>query len=163
MRPLSSDQSGVYSHALELLTSMQASPSCNRLAAWTLLNSCQNIEGSAYDHEGSLDDTKSIYAAQLAMCEISSTGLDLHPECEMLKLTISNDGLRKPGGYSTDGKVNHRSQKKVGKRELSQCLRSLESRPQSWISYSNNRQNAVVMCQAARVDTDRGKVYLLLR
>ena len=31
-----------------------------------------------------------------------------------------------------------------------QCLKSLQSTPQYWTSFSNARQNAVVMCQASR-------------
>jgi hypothetical protein len=42
--------------------------------------------------------------------------------------------------------------------QLGQCLKSLESRPQWWTSYSNNRQNAVVMCQAARGQIEKGEL-----
>lgn len=156
VRTLPPDQSGVYSQAFELLNSMQASPSCNRLAALTLLNSCQTIEGSAHDHEGSLDDIKSTYAAQLAICEISSTGLTIPPECESLNLTNEKGRIRGFDEHSNEGRVKPSSRKKIGKRHLSQCLRSLESRPQWWTSYSNSRQNAVIVCQAARADIDRG-------
>lgn len=148
MRPLPADQSGVFSNALNLLKSMRASPSCNWPATQILVKSCQAIEGSAHDHEESLDDIKSIYAAQLAMCEISSAGPNV-PECKYLKLT--ND-------HSTEGKVSPRGLNKSEKHQLSQCLKSLESRPQWWTSYSNNKQSAVVMCHAARVDTEKGNL-----
>lgn len=154
VRTLPPDQSGIYSQAFELLNSMQASPSCNRLAALTLLNSCQTIEGSAHDHEGSLDDIKSTYAAQLAICEISITGLKIPQECEPLNLIVDKDRIR--SGHSSEGSAKPGSGKKIRKRHLSQCVRSLESRPQWWTSYSNSRQNAVVMCQAARADIDKG-------
>jgi hypothetical protein len=40
-------------------------------------------------------------------------------------------------------------------KDLEQCLRSLESRPQWWTSYSNNRQNAMIICQASRIETEK--------
>lgn len=41
------------------------------------------------------------------------------------------------------------------KKDLEQCLRSLESRPQWWTSYSNNRQNAMIICQASRIEAEK--------
>lgn len=41
------------------------------------------------------------------------------------------------------------------KKDLEQCLRSLESRPQWWTSYSNNRQNAIIICQASRIEAEK--------
>lgn len=84
VRPSSTEESGVYSEAFQILTGMQASPSCNRLAASKLLNSCQFIQGSKPDNESFLDDTKSIYAAQLAMCEITSAGAMVPQRCRSL-------------------------------------------------------------------------------
>lgn len=156
VRPLPVDQSGIYSQALQLLSSMQASPSCNRLAASTLLNSCQNIERPSHDIEASLDDIRSIYAAQLATCEISSAGLAIPQECKPLQPVNEPSGLQNSQKHSGEGNMNSRIESNVGKLQLSQCLRSLESRPQWWTSYSNSRQNAMVMCQAARVDIEKG-------
>ena len=157
VRPLPTDQSGVYSQALQLLSSMQASPSCNRLAASTLLNSCQTIEKSTRDIEASLDDIRSLYAARLAMCEISSTGSTIPHDCKLLKIVNEPENLRGSWSSSSEGNVRFSIHENIEKRELSRCLQSLESRPQWWTSYSNNRQNAVVMCQAARVDIEKGE------
>lgn len=156
IRPLSVDQSGMYSQALQLLSSMQASPSCNRLATSMLLNSCQTIEGSTHNIEAALDDIRSVYAAQLAMCEISSAGLNTPQECKSLQPVNELPGLRDPQKLSSEDNVRSGIKRNVGKHQLSQCLRSLESRPQWWTSYSNSRQNAMVMCQAARVDIEKG-------
>ena len=144
VRPMPDDQSGIYSHALQLLSAMQGSPSCNRVAASTLLDSCHSIDGSRQDAELSFEDAKSIYAAQLAMCEIVSAESSIPHCCRALVPVL-------------DSKV-HRSapQESIRKGHLSQCLQTLESRPQWWTSYSNSRQNAVVMCQAARVDIEKG-------
>ncbi|KAI9925205.1 hypothetical protein MW887_006125 [Aspergillus wentii] len=49
------------------------------------------------------------------------------------------------------------------KEVLGSCLKSLESRPQWWTSYSNSRQNAVVICQAARVENEKEELLGLHR
>ena len=144
IRPLPDDQRGIYTQALQLLSSMQASPSCNRLAASTLLDSCHSIDGSRQDAETSFEDVKSIYAAQLAMCEIVSAKSTIPQPCGALAPAL--DSKRHKAA----------SVKSVRKVQLSQCLQALESRPQWWTSYSNSRQNAVVMCQAARADIEKG-------
>lgn len=147
VRPMPEDPSGTFTHALELLASIQTSPSCNRIAASTLLDSCHTIEGFEHDLESSIEDLRSIYAAQLAMCEIGSANSVKPQSCEAL---------------TTGARTNSKGAGSIRKDELSQCLQSLESRPQWWTSYSNNRQNAGVMCQAARVDIEKGKIYIFL-
>ncbi len=154
VRPSPIENSGIYSEALLILNTMQASPSCHRLAASKLLNSCQSIEGAPSDTEPSLDDVKSIYAAQLAMCEIISTGAAIPQQCESLTPGHELGGRRVSSGIASGGR--RRSDGKTGNEQLSQCLQALESRPQWWTSYSNSRQNAVVMCRAARVDIEKG-------
>ena len=128
---------------------MQAAPSCNRLAASTLIDSCHSIDGSKHDAEVSFEDVRSIYAAQLALCEIMSAESVIPQPCQALAPAL--DSKRHKAA----------SIKSVRKIQLSQCLQSLESRPQWWTSYSNSRQNAVVMCQAARVDIEKGTLWVI--
>ena len=149
IRPLPDDQRGIYTHALQLLSEMQAAPSCNRLAASTLLDSCHSIDGSKHDAEASFEDVRSIYAAQLAICEIMSAKSAIPQPCQALA----------PGPDSKRQKAA--SIRSVRKIQLSRCLQSLESRPQWWTSYSNSRQNAVVMCHAARVDIEKGTLWVV--
>ena len=119
---------------------MQGSPSCNRLAASTLLDSCHNIDGSIPTAEGSLEDMRSVYAAQLAICEIVSAGSAVPQPCKSLEVLEMNRGF-----------------KHIRRDQLGLCLQSLESKPQWWTSYSNSNQNAIVMCHAARVEIEKGK------
>lgn len=126
---------------------MQGSPSCNRLAASTLLDSCHAVDGSKNDAENTLEDVRSVYAAQLAMCEISSAGSGIPQECKSLDIS-SQAKIHQTNGF-----------KYIWKDQLNLCLHSLESKPQWWTSYSNSRQNAVIMCQAARVDIEKGKPW----
>ena len=137
------DPSGTFTHALDILASVQSSPSCNRIAASTLLDSCHSIENSEHDAESTVEDYRSIYAAQLAMCEIETVKSAKPQSCNALAVTT---------------KTKSKDHRRITKSQLAHCLQSLESRPQWWTSYSNNRQNAGVMCQAARIDIEKGKL-----
>ena len=149
------DKPGVYSQALTLLDSMKSAPSCNRVAALVLLDSCQSIDGSTTDAESSLEDVRSIYAAKLAMCEIVSASSMVPSECKPIQ-AVNADSKRRVQNAEAKGKTKPRGANFLEPRHLSQCLQSLESRPQWWTSYSNNRQNAMVMCQAVRADIEKG-------
>ena len=157
VRPSTIDQSEIYTEALSLLTSIQSAPSCNRLAASTLLAGCQSIDGSTPNTEAAIEQARSIYAAQLAMCEIVSAGSAIPQQCRSLEPPKAKPGLggsRGPGRTVSDEKTS--GEIEVASRQLGQCLQALESRPQWWTSYSNSRQNAVVMCKAAREDIAKG-------
>ena len=149
------DKSGVYFQALNLLDSMKSAPSCNRVAASVLLDSCQSIDGSTTSAESSLEDVRSIYAAKLAMCEIVSAGSVVPSECKPVQAVDANSKTRAQNAEA-NGKTKPRAANHLEPRHLRQCLQSLESRPQWWTSYSNNRQNAMVMCQAVRTDVEKG-------
>ena len=124
---------------------MQSAPSCNRRATSSLLASCQSIEGPSSSAEIKLDDLRSAYATMLAICELRSAGAPLPPDCGSFSMVLDSDQSK---AYD-----NH------DKRNLNLCLKSLESRPQWWTSYSNNKQNAAVICQAARIDIEKGEWY----
>ena len=140
--------SEVFSQALELLTSLQAAPSCNRLATSALLTDCQSVESNSPQVETTLDDIKSIYSAQLALCELQSAGAQIPSTCKFNFLLDTGNAPKR---------FDHHYHNK-----LKQCLSSLESRPQWWTSYSNSKQNALVLCQAARVEIEKGKCGLVI-
>ncbi|KAI4211541.1 MAG: hypothetical protein LQ351_005717 [Letrouitia transgressa] len=148
--------SAIYSRALQVLDSLQTSPTCNRLAASDLITSCQLVESP--NSEALLEDLQSTYAAQLAICEISDVGLPIPSNCDTFALKVDRNKkktLRK-------SQNNQRKSYKIDdKHQLSQCLQALESRPQHWTSYSNNRQNALIMCHAARIDIEKDNLIKL--
>ncbi|CAO1597068.1 hypothetical protein XANCAGTX0491_000897 [Xanthoria calcicola] len=150
-------QSQIYTSALQVLEGLKSSPSCHRLAAATLIRSCQSIDGSSSDPEDSLEDEKSVYAAQLALCEIRDAGSGYPEDCEAFLPLHSAQSSRKVARSFSNADATTNALK--GK--LSLCLQALESRPQHWTSYSNNRQNAVVMCQAARIDVEKDNLIQL--
>ena len=151
IHPLSVQHSDIYDNALTILTEIQSSPSCHRLAASTLLNSCQTLDTPSSRAEESIEDLRSQYAAQLALCEISSAGSAVPHQCMSLVPTAAASEAPQASRTVKPSMSSHQ------KRQLGLCLKTLESRPQWWTSYSNNRQNAAVMCQATRVDIEKGE------
>ena len=155
----------VFDKAIGYISSLRSGPSCARFATATLLRSCQDVEGAVQStrddtesFEVTLDQLKSTYAARLAVCELIEAGASVPSECSSLtpagrprqERNLARILVRKTTMKSQDGMPNPDGA------TLKQCLTSLESRPQWWTSYSNNRQNAVVMCQAVRGQIERG-------
>ena len=149
LQPRLGDDESVYRDALQIIASLEASPSCSRIATTLLLKSCRSMDGSKQDAENKFDDVKSIYAAQLAICEIANAGLSIPQSCNALA----------PSKFAKAS--NLEALKQPTKTSIGQCLQALESRPQWWTSYSNSRQNAIIMCQATRIDIDKG--YYLVK
>ncbi|KAJ5168580.1 uncharacterized protein N7482_004174 [Penicillium canariense] len=150
-------QDSIFTEAVQLLESMSSSPSCNRVAATRLVTSCQDLGGKGNadpDTNEILDRIRSIYAARLAICELDGAGAVVPQSC--LPVTIPSPEpaksrfrfLRKFRSTDCDEEV-------VSKSQLGQCLGALESRPQWWTSYSNNRQNAMIICQASRIEVEK--------
>ncbi|DAA79205.1 TPA_exp: putative Nuclear membrane fusion protein Kar5 [Trichophyton benhamiae CBS 112371] len=146
-----------FSKALNLLDSMQHAPSCNQRAVASLITSCQALspetsERRHYTHSD-LDHVKSLYAARLAVCEITGTGATIPEKC--LDTFPSHNGWRPQYKDSSQGFQVADGERNIPAAVLELCLRSLESKPQWWTSYSNGRQNAAVMCHAARFEIEK--------
>ena len=135
-------RSNVYSKAIALLVQMQAAPSCRRLAATDLMTDCRSVEGAAASTLPNLDDVKEIYAARLAVCELQRADVEVPSQCNF----FSHLDTENPS------KVNAKTTSFL----LRPCLKSLESKPQWWTSYSNARQETEVMCQASRIEIEKG-------
>lgn len=147
----------VFTEAVQLLESMNSSPSCNRVAATRLVTSCQDLGGRGNtdpDNNQALDQIRSVYAARLAICELEGAGAVVPQPCVPVTVSLpspSNSGFR----FFRRFKSMDCDETKLPKKDLEQCLRSLESRPQWWTSYSNNRQNAMIICQASRIEAEK--------
>lgn len=123
-----------------------------------LLTSCQSLSSS--DTSGgaeiahTLDRVKSIYAARLALCELSGAGATSPLSCSSIRIAadrIHNESAIDPMDIADD----------FAAPIVEGCLRGLESRPQWWTSYSNSRQNAIVICQAARIEIEKEEMLNL--
>ena len=143
---------------------MKSSPSCHRVAATRLVSSCQALGETPVDPSSSeaLDLTRSVYAARLAICELDDAGVAVPSPC--LRLTVPPPTRPKTFFRFTNKSQSHDTGSDLFPKEVVEhCLKTLEARPQSWTSYSNNRQNAVVICQAARIETEKESLLDLHR
>ena len=153
--------------SLKLIEEAETLSSCGKIATSALLHSCSDAEGSV-DHEHELpagsdlmiQDASDIYAARLAVCELSGANFLVPGECRSfipavkgkrrttLKAWLSSSArpkLRVANDYYDE----------VTKANLDQCRSAMGSTSQAWTSYSNNRQNAVAMCHAMQSAVDR--------
>lgn len=168
-------RSEVYFKAIDLITALESAPSCNQQATATLLKACSTLEHVSIpakprsgSHAITLDGVKSTYAARLAICELNGAGAVPPANCSRI---VAPQPSRSGRGFMNfmgrgpqrQGLATELNDDTISGEDLSRCLRSLASRPQWWTSYSNARQNAVVMCQAVRSETDRGMVLSYFR
>ncbi|KAF1845186.1 uncharacterized protein K460DRAFT_376661 [Cucurbitaria berberidis CBS 394.84] len=133
------------------------------MAASHLMNECKLLE-HAPDFaksrpEAYLDNVKTEYAAKLAVCELLSAQPSNPippPYCDIL---VPSSKSCSKGGSWWHTKQEFSSERQCypefKEYQYSQCLKSLQSTPQFWTSFSNARQNAVVMCQASRDAIER--------
>ena len=71
----------VYTRAVTILESMEAAPSCHRIATLTLINSCQSLERSS-SAEVELTEIREEYATRLAMCELMGAKVTVPSQCD---------------------------------------------------------------------------------
>ncbi|KAF2001904.1 hypothetical protein P154DRAFT_562339 [Amniculicola lignicola CBS 123094] len=157
-------QQEILSEALSIIHRMESASSCNKLAALNLINDCKALDQSSTNPEAVLDEVKSEYAARLAVCELLAVDASTSPpDCNALipsqqacvrsrfSSWFSSKDARKevpPDEYCYPDTTPA---------QFKRCLRALQSRPQSWTSYSNARQNAVVMCHVTRDAVERAQ------
>ncbi|KAB8270967.1 hypothetical protein BDV30DRAFT_250276 [Aspergillus minisclerotigenes] len=155
----------VFKEAVQLLESMRSSPSCNRIAASRLVKSCQSVRGKTNNIDPEtyrvLEHTRALYAARLAICELNGAGTHIPNAC--LPVTFPPPQKKGIFGFSLKSETPVNGVDPVPVQLLESCLKSLESRPQWWTSYSNSRQNAFVICQAARTENEKEELLNLHR
>jgi hypothetical protein len=142
--------------------SMQTAPTCTRMAASHLMNECKMLE-NAPDFaknrpEAYLDSVKTEYAAKLAVCELLSTqppSSAVPPmHCDIL-VPSSKACVKSGWWHHAQPDTDKQCYQTYKEHQYRQCLKTLESSSRYWISFSNARQNAVVMCQASRDAIER--------
>lgn len=128
--------------------------------------SCQSTGGKTENTETdnthvALDHIRSLYAARLAICELNGAGTTTPPPCA--PVTVLPPHKKGFLGFSNNHKSHVNIADTIPTGLLEPCLKSLESRPQWWTSYSNSRQNAVVICQASRIESEKEELLELHR
>ncbi|KAL5118901.1 hypothetical protein ACEQ8H_003224 [Pleosporales sp. CAS-2024a] len=160
----SSRNQKVITQAVDFMVSMQTAPTCTRMAASHLMSECKLLE-NAPDFararpEAYLDNVKTEYAAKLAVCELLSAqpnNAAPPPNCDIL--VPSSKACNRGGTWWYSRPDTSKNEKQcypeIKEYQYVQCLKTLQSSPQYWTSFSNARQNAVVMCQASRDSIER--------
>jgi hypothetical protein len=158
-------QQEILSQALRIVHSMESAPTCNRLAVLNLINDCKSLEQNSdnvkLESETLLDEVKSEYAARLAVCELLGAKALVPRECGILVPSPQACGKGRFSSFFSRQKDSANGEycyPEATHTQFERCLKALESRPQSWTSYSNARQNAVVMCHASRDAIERGTI-----
>lgn len=149
---------------INTMNKVEKLPSCQKLASQALLNTCSEIDHAtslATDKgiDVMLERSKSIYATRLAICELMDANAVIPASCSPFR-PVENDskfnGFRGfiVNGYFTKPTTQHKFEDHG---DLDQCSASLSSNPVWWTSYSNARQNAVLLCHSMRSELDKGK------
>ena len=154
--------------ALNLIESIESLPSCAKIASSTLMYSCSALEGSIEHDESNytrgsdlfIEEEADVYSARLAVCELNGADFLIPKECQTFIPTdrvMKKRGIR--GFWSRNGPTEptglFQYYDDITKANLQQCRKALGSTSQSWTSYSNSRQNAVVMCHAMRSQVEK--------
>ena len=159
-------------YTFNTLRNLDTKPSCHKVAAAALIHSCSTLESTlgetiprdngeiSQGADSIISGEINLYAARLAVCELSSAKAFVPAACEAFIPTVKT--IKKPtwAGYLTGKGASkprklHPEYDDITEQHLAQCLTGLESRPQSWTSFSNSKQNAVVMCHAMRGEIER--------
>lgn len=138
---------------ITLVDSLNEQPACHQGAAVQLITSCQSVKQETINRKLSsekLEQMKSIYAARLANCEQRQTGAADPLACSPI-MAFSSVVHNDPSSElpKTSGRM---SMEHISDAELTACVETLNSTPQSWTSYSNGRQQAESICDVSRTD-----------
>lgn len=143
-------------------------PTCQEMATSALADSCASIDGNSQSGPNDLENQKTLYAARLAVCELYESQVPIPTGCEHFVPSKENSDKQ---GHVTNFGGDETRKMKVGypiyedytERDLGACLVGLQTDGRSWTSYSNARQNAVTLCQAARVGVEKSEILNIYR
>lgn len=158
------------SEALQIIHPIQFGPRCHYQAALHLLNDCKFLENSSPDvkanSEASLDDLETVYAARLAVCELMSANAAIPPDCKVVAASKEACIKRRQGFGAWFSQQEQPTgdtlcYPEANPKQFRRCMTAIFGQPQAWMSYSNARQNAVVMCHASRDVIEKGGFRVL--
>ncbi|KAF1981962.1 hypothetical protein K402DRAFT_215693 [Aulographum hederae CBS 113979] len=163
---VSSRNDEVFHQAGKFIDAWKNEPTCTRRAVHTLIDSCKSI-GSNSDHRSkapipdgdvALDKVKDEFAIRLALCELRGTEASLPEKCSKFLLVPCEKSRNWNYFANREAPTDEKCYQPLTEDEIDACRRALSSSTQSWISYSNARQNSVVVCQATRAAVEKDKL-----
>nr|POE75530.1 hypothetical protein CFP56_53642 [Quercus suber] len=165
--------------ALSILHKVQELPTCNKLAAAALIHSCATLESPLVESDDGtstptsdslVDESKKLFAARLAVCELHDAKITVPQECQsFLPAYRASKQWKFRGLFIKDAPgnshVSYQEYEQLSEQNLDSCLSALHSygAGQGWTSYSNNKKNAVAMCHAVRSDLEKDEQINLFK
>jgi uncharacterized protein YoxC len=164
--------------AIQVVENHDSLPYCQKMAASSLIHSCATLQGKTSDEDepqgtsqdmnATLGEEKTLYAARLAVCELSDSKVPVPKQCtsfiptrETTKKTGWFGYLPVPGVWKSI--VRYPDYEQATKRDRDACVQALYASNQAWHSYSNAGQDAVKLCHAVRGDIERDQELQVYR
>lgn len=135
-------------------------PACNKIATSMLMNSCSSpIESTSH----LMDSLATVYGARLAVCELYNAGAEIPGVCTSFVPSYDLIGKMAGTGMPTAGILSDPRLSAITydyrtAATTQKCTKALYKKPQSWTSFSNSKQNSLAICQAMRVEIDKGEL-----
>ncbi|KAK1808597.1 hypothetical protein LTR12_017045 [Friedmanniomyces endolithicus] len=165
-------------HSFDIINSMQGPPSCHRMAADALLDSCATLKAPTSPHgldmtasiDPLLNAEQSLYAARMTACDFERDQLPLPDACSMFLPTQRTTRKRVlKGWFGTAGPseptTSYPDYEALTTVNLPSCIKALYSddKAQGWTAYIHNFHGAKVTCNAMRTDIDKDEQINLMR
>lgn len=149
-----------YENVFDVVNAVHDMLPCNKIATSMLMNSClQPADNGA----PLLEALGTLYGTRLAVCELFNARADIPASCKPLvptpelvtKATVKSF-IR--NGMLTDPSLSFDAYDSATAAASQKCTKALYSKPQTWTSFSNSKQNSLAICQAMRVEIEKGQI-----
>ena len=156
----------IFNRAVQIIQDLQHESTCHKQAVYHLAGSCNKIdvkpsEGNPHTEQVA-ESHESLFAARLAVCEISQAHVAIPKDCDIMLPKHSTDTVHGWKAFWTSQSTakSDWTYPSVSEVEIGRCVTALHQVVQFWTSYSNAKQGAVSLCEASRSDNRRGKCRL---
>ncbi|KUJ23082.1 uncharacterized protein LY89DRAFT_776894 [Mollisia scopiformis] len=144
-----------YTNAIVVLKNLEQKPICHRTAAQLLMDNCHGIE----ENDASSDQWGSAHI-QRHHVESFANGLTM---CDMERARFVTPEACSPFGSSALCRASRDKHSQLGitQAQVTDCLEALGGDERSWSTWLSNRDKAVTICRAARLDIEKDQAILV--
>jgi hypothetical protein len=144
--------SDVMARALKEIQDLTDKPFCNRLAASVLLDNCRVLDQTSDNVQKTKEserreDFLKIFAASLTMCDLEALERHVPHQCA-------------PFGQSALLEMRHQGGEQamhIDYPAMRSCLKTIGEESSTSLLWKHNHQSADILCQASRIDIEKGK------
>ncbi|KAF1977393.1 hypothetical protein BU23DRAFT_411966, partial [Bimuria novae-zelandiae CBS 107.79] len=153
------------------IENLHSAPACTQLASSKLVADCQLLDdptefAKVYPDQV-LEYIQNEYALKLAMCEYVGAQHASRPPPKCHAFLPSKEACAKRswlwGHTEPSGPGNELCYPKTTKTDLTQCLATMQSSPQTWTSYSNAMNRAMQICHLSRHHIEKEEALRLYK